>query len=97
MFSGLEILHPWHDPVFLFPYNSKRTIEFTMAWIFFLEKYGSVKSSCPPHKIKCSLPNTTVNIIPFFFQDRLTHKANTHLERIFDARRLYRYTLKGKQ
>ena len=62
MFSGLDIFfHPRHDPVFLFAYNARRTIEFTLSWIFFLEKFGPgffLSSSPAPIKIKWSLPNS---------------------------------------
>ena len=32
--------HPRHDPVFLFAYNTEHTSEFSLPWIFVLEKLG---------------------------------------------------------
>ena len=62
MFWGLDnFFHPRHDPVFLFAYNTKRTIEFTLSWIFFfLENWVlDFFSECLPGSlitIKWSLP-----------------------------------------
>ena len=44
MFFGPgNVFHPRHDTVFLFAYNAKNTIEFTLSWIFFSGKIWTGK------------------------------------------------------